>query len=584
MPAMTRCQIATRATLSAFLLAGLAVGAVAAPPAVLDRVPADAHVVVAVQQVNDFLADLDQINRMLGENANPGMLFATSMVRGMPGINLDGAAAFIITMPEDPEAAEPTVVALLPVSDFAALTQGREAENGVVRLTLPDNEVYARDLGDGHAAISDNADAVRAFDAAKGRMKAHTDRVGAAGGKVVSDAEVSIIANAEALRPILNQGIVGLKQQGEMVAMMAGEQAGAGVNSAATVAEMVVRDMSASVFGLTISDAGMTYDMAMQFTEGSESAAFFAKPGSTAGLMDRLPAQRYMFAAALDTSSPTIAKLGTAFDAWLKAQPEGATPAMGQMSLADLHKLTQGVSFVMGTPPGLMGGGLFTNTTQFIKTSDPAAYQKALIEGFKAASGQENQGVKMTATITPDAVTIDGTALTAFGVNIQLDPAAAGGMMPGMDPAMVTQMIFGPTGGPTGYLASVEGGVVQTMTQGPDMTRRSLAAAKGTNTLGANERVTRVAGNLQKDRIAEIYIGIDEILNTVGPTLMMFGAIPEFQPMAAIDPVALGLATDANGFSGRIFLPSDAFQAISKMIPQNPGMGEEGAGDEGFDF
>jgi hypothetical protein len=230
-----------------------------------------------------------------------------------------------------------------------------------------------------------------------------------------------------------------------------------------------------------------------------------------------------------------------------------------------------------------MGGGLFTNTTQFIKTSDPAAYQKALLDGLKAASGQETQGVKMTATVTPDAVTIDGASLTAYGVNIQLDPAAAGGMMPGMDPAMVTQMIFGPTGGPTGYLAGVEGGVVQTMTQGPDMTRRSLAAAKGTNTLGANERVKRVAGNLQKDRIAEIFIGVDEILNTVGPTLMMFGAIPEFQPMAAIDPVALGLATDANGFSGRIFLPNDAFQAISKMIPENPGM-QDDAGNDGFDF
>lgn len=579
MPAMIRRRTPV---LSAFLLAGLAAGAVAAPPAILDRVPADAHIVVAVQQVNDFLADLDQINRMLGENANPGMLFATSMVRGMPGINLDGAAAFIITMPEDPEAAEPTVVALLPVSDFAALTQGREAENGVVRLTLPDNQVYARDLGAGHAAVSDNADAVRAFDATKGRLKAHTDRVGAAGGKVVSDAEVSIIANAEALRPILNQGIVGLKQQGEMVAMMAGEQAGAGVNSAATVAEMVVRDMTASVFGLSISDAGMTYDMAMQFTADSESAAYFTKPGSTTGLINRLPAQRYMFAAALDTSSPTIAKLGESFTAWQKAQPEGATPAMGQMSLTDLHKLTQGVSFVMGTPPGLMGGGLFTNTTQFIKTSDPAAYQKALLDGLKAASGQETQGVKMTATVTPDAVTIDGASLTAFGVNIQLDPAAAGAM-PGMDPAMVTQMIFGPTGGPTGYLAGVEGGVVQTMTQGPDMTRRALAAAKGTNTLATNERVTRVAAKLQKERIAEIFIGVDEILNTVGPTLMMFGAIPEFQPMAAIDPVALGLATDANGFSGRIFLPNDAFQAISKMIPQQPGM-QDDAGDDGFDF
>lgn len=578
MPVMTRCRTA----LSAFLLAGLAANALAAPPAVLDRVPADAQVVIAVQQVSAFLADIDQINRMLGENANADMLFATSMVRGMPGINLNGAAAFVITLPENPETSEPVVVALLPVSDFGALTQGRAADNGVVRLSLPEREVYVRDLGEGHAAMSDSADAVRAFDAAKGRMKVHTDRVGAAGGRVVSDAEVSIIANAEALRPFLGQGIEGMKQQGEMIAMMVGEEAGAGVNTTAGIAEQIVRDLSASVVGLTITDAGMTYDLALQFTQDSPSAAFFTKPGSTTGLLDKLPAQRYMFAAAFDTSSPTFAKVGEMIEEWQK-NSQSTSRSSGQLSLSELNKLSQGMSFVMGTPPGLMGGGLFTNTTQYIKSSDPAAYKAAVINAMKAASGQANEGVTVTSTITPDAVTIDGTSLTAFGMNIKVDPAAASAM-PGLDPSMVTQMIFGPTGGPTGYIATLDNGVVQTMTQGPDMTRRALAAAKGTNTLGANDRVKRVSGNLQKDRIAEVYIGIDEILNTVGPTLMMFGVLPDFQPLAAIDPIAFGLSTDASGFSARAYLPNEAFQAISKMIPQGFDDDEGYPQDDGFDF
>lgn len=577
MPVMTRCRTA----LSAFLLAGLAANALAAPPAILDRVPADAQVVVAVQQVSDFLADIDQVNRLLGENADPGMLFATSMIRGMPGINLNGSAAFVVTLPEDPQTSDPVVVALVPVSDFGALTQGRAADNGVVRLDIPDREVFVRDLGDGHAALSDNAAAVRAFDAAKGRLKAHTDRVGAAGGRVVSDAEVSIIANADALRPFLGQGVEGLKQQGEMLAMMVGEQAGAGVNTTAGIAEQIVRDLSATVVGLTITDAGMTYDLALQFTEDSPSAVFFTKPGSTAGLLDRLPAQRYMFAAAFDTSSPTFAKLGEVIEEWQKNAHHAPKPGAGQLSLSELSKLSQGMSIVMGTPPGLMGGGLFTNTTQFVKSSDPAAYKAAVINAMKAVGEQATEGVTMTSTITPDAVTIDGVSLTAFGISIKVDPAAAGAM-PGMDPSMITQMIFGPTGGPTGYIAALDNGVVQTMTQGPDMTRRALAAAKGTNTLGANDRVKRVAGKLQKDRIAEVYIGVDEILNTVGPTLMMFGALPDFQPIAAIDPIALGLSTDAAGFSARAFLPSDAFQAISKMIPQ--GFDDDEDGDDGFDF
>lgn len=581
-----------RTPLAAVLLGALAGVAQAAPPQILDRVPADAEVVVAVRQVNDLLADIDQINRLMGEQAEPGMMFAVAMVRGMPGLNLDGAAAFVVDLPADPNAMQaPTVVALLPVADFNALTQGREADNGVVLLPVPDSQVYARDLGDGYAAVSDNADAVRNFDATKGRLAGHAARVGPAGVNLVSEAEVTIIANADALRPMLNQGLAGLRQQGQMVAMMGGEQAAAGFNAFASVAEMTVRDLNAGVLAMSIDDQGMTYDMAMQFKPGSDSAAFFTDQGVTAGLLNRLPAQGYLVAGALDTSSPTLGKIATVFDAWTKAQPGAEASGFGQMSLAQLHKLSSGVSFVMGTPPGLMGGGLFTNTTQYIKSSNPAAYTEAIIGILNEVDGQTNEGLTLDTTVIPQAVTMNDTALTSFAVAMQIDPQAAqamGGGMPGMDPAMMMQMVFGPAGGPSGYLAQVEGGVVHTLTQGPDMTRRALAAAKGGQGLGSNDRVQRIGSKLQDSRIAELYIGADEILNTVGPMLMMFGVVPEFQPVDPMDPVALGLSTDAGGVTGRIHMPASTLAAIMKLIPQDAGGmgGQDGqnGGNDGFDF
>lgn len=574
-----------RTALFTFLVAGLPAGAIAAPPAVLDRVPADAQVVITVRQVEDFLADIDQLNATLGDKANPGMAFATAMVRGMPGVNLDGSAAFIFTLPQDPEEDEPTLVALLPVSDFAALTQGRAADNGLVRLALPDQELFARDVGDGLAVVSDDPDAARAFDAAKGRLNAHTGRIGEAGGAVLSDAEVSVIANGNALRPFLNMGVEGFKQQGAMVAMMGGEQAAAGFNATASVVEAVVRDLSAGVFGLTMSEAGMAYDAAFQFTEGSPSASFFEKSGSTAGLFEHLPAQRYLFAMALDTSSPTAAKLGKAFTQFASAV-NGAQNATGQLSLEDLHRLTKGMSFVMGTPPSLMGGGLFTNTTQFIKTDNPDAYLKAVTDAMKAADGQQVEGVKMDATVTPGAITIDGTSLTAYGLSMTMDPAAMQQMggMPGMDPTIITQMIFGPTGGPSGYLAKVDGGAVQTLSQAPEFTRRALAAAKGGKGLGADARFGRVRNQLQNDRIAEVFVGVDEILNTVGPTLMMFGAIPEFEPVKALDPIAVGLASRSGGVHARFVMPAETFKAISEMMPETAGTDWDDDDDHGFDF
>lgn len=207
-----------RTALTAFLLAGMAFPALAAPPQVLDRVPGDAPVVVTVRQVGDLLTDLDQINAMFGDRSNTDLGFATAMIRGMPGINLDGDAAFVMLPTAGPNA-DPTMiamanvmVALLPVSDFEALSQGRATENGVVRLMVPDNELFARDAGDGYAIVSANADAARNFDPAKGRLGAHTERAGAAGGRVLSDAEVAVLTNAEAIRPFLNQALLSAKR------------------------------------------------------------------------------------------------------------------------------------------------------------------------------------------------------------------------------------------------------------------------------------------------------------------------------------------------------------------------------------
>lgn len=575
-----------RLALSALLLAGLPAAAQAAPPQILDRVPADADIVVAVRQVNDFLGDIDQINRLLGEQANPQILFATAMVRGMPGINLDADAAFVLTMPRDLEAedAEPTVVAILPVSDFNALAQGREPEDGLVLLPVPDAQVYARDIGAGYAVVSDNAEAARAFDATKGRLEQHTSRVGPAGGRVVSGSEVSIITNAESLRPVLTQGIEGMKETGQMVAMMGGEEAALGFNTFVSVAETVVRDLSAGVFGLSITEEGMTYDMAVQFEENTDSAAYFTRAGSVGGLLDHVPAQRYLFAASFDTSSPTVAKVAEAFERWTESLPEEmrGQASFGQISAVDLARLTEGASYVMGTPPALMGGGLFTNTTQYVRAKDPGAYRDAMIKAYQDADGQSQDGVSIQTSINPDAVTIDDTSLTAYAMTMTMDPQAMGGM-PGMDPAMVTQMIFGPTGGPTGYLGVVDGGVIQTMSQAPDMTRRALAAAKNADGLGKSERLVRAGERLQSDRMAEIYISVDEILNTVGPTLMMFGLLPEFAPVDAMDPIGLSLTTDAGGFAGRIYMPNAALKAITEAIPETPpGAGQPA--DDGFDF
>ncbi len=575
--------------MAAVAISTAALSAAAGAPGALDHLAPETDVVIGIADMGDFLADIDQINRVLGDSGSAELVFVTAMARGLPGVNLDGSAAIALEFPEDPEAGgDPRGVALIPVTDFAAFSQQREARDGVVQLPFPDAQVFARDVGHGFALVGDDADALRAFDMSDGNMKDHAERLGGAGNRLVGASEVSIVVNADSMRPYLDALKSGMDEQGQMIGMMAGEQAAQGLDLFSAFASDVLNDLQTGALGLTITDAGMSYDMAMQFSEGSDSAAGFAKGGNTSGLTDHLPSGPYMFAMSLDTSSPAVKKLAAAYEQMTANLPEEMqqSMSMGQLSLEQLTELTEGVSFVMGSTPGLMGGGLFANTTQYIKTSRPGAYRQAMLDMMNELDGQSSQGMTIDTSVSPDAISIDGTSLTSYGMTFQMDPDAMGGGMgggmPGMDPSMVMGMVFGPAGGPAGYIGEVKHGVIQTLTQGPELTKRALAAASSGEGLGTGERISRVAKALHDDRVAEIYIGVDEILNTVGPMLMMFGAIPEFEPMNAMDPIALGMTFDNGGLVGQIHVPMETFETLLTLIPQD-GMGADD-GDDGFDF
>lgn len=583
-------SLMNRAALMACTLSASCVAAIAGTPGALDHVPASTDLVVSISEINDFLGDIDRVNQALGDKAQGQLVFVTAMARGMPGINLKGSAAVLVDFPENPDAeTDPDVVILLPVSDFKTFSQQQEPKNGVVELPFPDVSVFARDVGHGYAALAESPEKLSTFKMSEGNMKAHAQRLGGAGNRLVSGAEVTVIVNADTMRPYLDTAKQGMDEQGQMIGMMAGPQAAAGFNMFSAVAGAAMRDLTTGVLGFSINDAGMSYNVAMQFKEGSPSAANFSKGGDTAGLTSRLPEGPYLFAMSFDTSSPAVKNIAKAMDAFKASMPEDMQGGMGmgQLSLSDLSELTDGVAFVMGATPGLMGGGLFANTSQYIKTDSPAKYRQAMLSMMEQANGQSQQGMTISTNVTPDAVTINGTSLTSYGMRFQVDPnaaAAMGGAMPGMDPAMAMQMVFGPAGGPAGYLGEVKNGVIQTLTQGPELTKRAIAAANSGEGLGTNDRMQRVAKALHADRAAEVYIGVDEILNTVGPMLMMFGAIPDFQQVDAIDPVGLALTFDNGGIVGQLHMPMDTFKTIVKMVPNDAGNNRGRGGDDGFDF
>ena len=142
------------------LVAGFAaLPAIAGTPAVLDRVPTDAQGVFVVSNFGGLLNDINTINGLMGEQGEPMVMMVTSMVRGMPGINLDGSMAGVLSFEEGEE--EPEVVLLVPIADFAAFAEGHAFNDGLYEFDTGDSVMYFRDASRGFAVMGENGVARR---------------------------------------------------------------------------------------------------------------------------------------------------------------------------------------------------------------------------------------------------------------------------------------------------------------------------------------------------------------------------------------------------------------------------------------
>ena len=143
----------SRSMLCCSLPALIALPAIAGTPEALDRVPADTQAVVVVPALGEMLNDINTANALLGEGGEPMVNFVTAMMRGMPGINLDGSMAAVLTMEEHQD--DPDVVLLIPMKDYGAFTNGQESVDGVHEIPMGDQTMFLRDIGGGYAVMGE---------------------------------------------------------------------------------------------------------------------------------------------------------------------------------------------------------------------------------------------------------------------------------------------------------------------------------------------------------------------------------------------------------------------------------------------
>lgn len=573
----------------ACLLALSALPAIAGAPKALDHVPADAQAVMVVPDLGELLNDINKANALMGAQGNPVVGMVTAMIRGMPGLNLDGSMATVLTF--EPGRDEPVPMVLIPVSDFAAFTQGQQVSDGVTQFALGDGQVmYTRDAGGGYALFGETAQAVRGFDAAAGRLGAHEKLLGKAGGRIAEGNDIFFYVNVHSFDAQIGEAMRQMEAQGDMVEMMGGAEAAASFDQMVSAVRGIANDASCLVMGANFDDqVGVSFDVGMQFKDGSTSAGYLNNEGDAGRYFASVPAMDYFFAASYDMTGAGIKKfLGEYVDAMAKMDASGIFGAEGMKDL--VTDLNGGVQ-LMGASNNLMGG-IFSNMIYYADVKNPKAYideMRGMYNGMaQSMAALEEQGVGVKASMDEEPTTING--FEAYGHSFAMDLSqmnAMGGGMGAPNPAMVMQMVFGPAGGPSGYVAQAGDGLVMTLSRDAELFTKAAKAAGGENTMAGVESIKKTQSLLPANRVMEMYIAADHLANNVGPMLMMFGMVPEFQPVPSLPPLGMGLTADGGGVMLRTVLPRPTIEAMVKLVPAQAFDGLQGGDeyeDDGMDF
>ena len=559
------------------VVSGVASGA-APMPGAMRMVPEGTDLMVVTPDLGELLRDMDALNAAFGEQSSMDITLATSLVRGMPGIDRGGSAAIALEFGGGGFETEPEMIAIVPVSDFDALRQGREAVDGVVELNMGGTAVFLRSIGGGYAALGRDAGSLRSFEPGSRADGALTEMLGATGVRVAEQNDAFMVLDMDAVRPMLEAGFGQLEAQADMAELMAGPEAARGLDAMISVYKSAVRDGRVVLHGMNFErQTGLSMDFAVGFTDGSETALKLNNPGNADAHMRRVPATGFFTAWAYDFSGEGFREMLTEAGAFIEGMD--AAGVGGGIDFGGMLKAYNGGAFVMGSTDAMMMNGLFSKTVYYGATDEPGESIGMFREMYKGMDGSEQQGVSVTASVSDDPETVDGVSAYTHTMRMEMDPAmAGGGPMGGPSPTMMMQMMYGPNLGPSGYLAPVDGGVVMTMSRDAAMLKRSVNAARGIGTLKEDPGIAAASALLPENRVLEGYIGTEHVLNAVGPMLMMFGVVPEFEPVGAMTPVAMGATADGGAVMLRAVVPVKTITTVMEMVPENMGMPGAGGG------
>lgn len=587
-------SLARASGLAAGLLAIAASGVLAAPP-LLEQMPDNAGVVISIPNPAGLEKNLQALTTAVEIPIPPmGVADLLAMAGFMDGVAADKALGVAILVPSDPNQSMPEdpdemAVILLPVTDYAAFVAQLDADpantgdDGVLVAASPtdDTELFVRDLKNGYAALAKKRPVVAGYK--PGKKDGITGRAGEAGNALIDSADLVTVVNFDVMRPFVAKAIEKAKAEAaeQLAQMPMGEAPDLESPLLRWVQETVTRDTRMLVGGLKLGSVGVTLEMSASFKPDSYMSKLFAAPGAAGELLKHLPSsQPYLLTLALDTSSPALKQFFKDFAEKVRESagdgrelPEGLFGA--PLGTGD------GQATLVGFNPGLiMGAGMLTSTVGYTRTATPDAVVAKIKESIERLNGFEDENITISTKYGPTPKPVGKSQIPADSWQVRMTPQGGN-----VQAAQGLNWIFGPSGGPSGYIAKASHGVFTTYARNSILLDAAMQAAENGEHLGNDQMIKQVGAVMPKGRVAEFYVGSKSILDLAVPALAMFTGTqidPAMMP-EQVPPVA-GAISSGNGEARMtVFVPAPVIkigaavgQKFQEARMRSEQMGEDG--------
>jgi hypothetical protein len=571
----------------------------AARAQVLTLVPSDAMVVIKIKNLQDVSAKVAALSQAWGlANIRPelndplGTLLTAANIG--PGLNKTGEAAVAIMKPA-PGTGEPSMVALVPVTDyktFATSLPNAKIEGDMTTFGLAGNPetMYASDWGK-FAAISNSKEMV----AKKG---AGVQATGVSA-KELAAKDLIVYANMKA---ISKEALPHFQQMRPQVLQMMdqGLAAGGGVNPKYVpvikaymgqifdVMEGFLRDSTGAAFGINLSKDGISTTLMAEFEPGSYGGKAIAGMKNTdASFTAGLPEGKYFMYGGMTMNPATDLKLLNDFIAPMEKE----LTAMGADGKPILDYLaafravlgaTKQSNFGMVAPAGNAIGQQGAIQSVNVITGDTAklaAAQKQMMATMGEILKMAGIGEMLKIETTPAAKTVDGVTLDQMTMSMNMQPQTP----QEQQAAVIVQMLTGPKG-LTGYMGAIGADKMVSVAGGDDaLLSATIQAAKNNSDPLGKGVAAKVAAGLPQNRLAAIYLPLDTIATTVLDVMAARGMPAGVKLPPNLPPLAW--VVDSEGTALRVdgYIPAQTVQSLiaAGMQMWLQGMNGGGAGQPG---